>query len=276
MEHMDRKVLITYLQSLKNLEVLRHQLANLYHQHKEEQRSQQKLLETKSHGKFPAGAIVGLAAAALLVIAAVAIWLWGDAYKQGAYSGFILWMVGRTLPIFLGIMVLVVLAGSHPLRNIREYNEEVRSANNHNEQVRQRTPAVKAELQRLDQVMAYDEQEYAKVKQLLEEAYSFNVIPAPYRDLEHMLYISDYMSTSNATLEDTLLHSHMEDGIAAIASRLDIIVRQNVQMIRALQVQAAQNATMLQQLNSIGADARMCAHFSRVNSYIAQADYLKH
>lgn len=64
-------------------------------------------------------------------------------------------------------------------------------------------------------------EELEKVKTLLQEAYALNILASAYRNVVSVYYIYEYMSTSQASLEETLIHEHMENGIKRIESKLD-------------------------------------------------------
>lgn len=88
--------------------------------------------------------------------------------------------------------------------------------------------------------------QYNQVDTLLKNGYNLNLIPSPYRNLASLYYIYDYMSTSQASLEDTLLHEHLENGIQRILSRLDSIIAQNEQIIFQNRQLEAQNRQMIE------------------------------
>lgn len=128
----------------------------------------------------------------------------------------------------------------------------------------------------------------------MEEAYSLNILAKPYRNLPSVYYIYEYMSTSQASLEETFLHEHMENGFQRIGKKLDIIISQNEEIIftnrqieantskiverttemlnklqRSLELQqrTEQNALEAAQYASI------CATYSKVNAFFSTANY---
>lgn len=112
-----------------------------------------------------------------------------------------------------------------------------------------------------------------KVDSLLEHGYSLNIIPSPYRNLASMYYIYDYMSSSQASFEDTLLHEHMENGIQRILSKLDTIIAQNEQVILQNRRQEAHNQQMIQRtdqmLSSLARteqNSEKSAHYNQINA----------
>lgn len=97
------------------------------------------------------------------------------------------------------------------------------------------------------------------------------------------------MSTSRADLEVVLLHTHMEEGIRRIESKLGEIIRQNEQIIFSQHIAEAQNNKLIAQnknmLNSLGRIenntgeaayySRMAANYARSIEYFQAARYLE-
>ena len=71
---------------------------------------------------------------------------------------------------------------------------------------------------------AYFKEQKDKAESLLSEYYNMNILSKPYRNLASACYIYEYMSTSQATLEETLIHEHIENGIQRLESKLDQII----------------------------------------------------
>lgn len=85
--------------------------------------------------------------------------------------------------------------------------------------------------ERWNQEKNYLLSERRKVENLLSDGYNMNIIPSPYRNLTSIYYIYDYMSTSQQTLEQTLLHERMENGIQRLESKINTIIVQNEKLI---------------------------------------------
>ena len=75
------------------------------------------------------------------------------------------------------------------------------------------------------------EGEKKKVQKLLHNLYNINIIPTPYRNLESIYYIYDYMASSQQSLEQTLLHERMENGIKRLSCKIDTVIKQNERII---------------------------------------------
>lgn len=124
---------------------------------------------------------------------------------------------------------------------------------------------------------------------MLQEYYNQNILAKQYRELSALIYIYDYMSTSQESFRDVLFHEHMEDGIRKILNRLDQIIRQNEHIIfsqHRLEAQndrmVSQNQQMLGRLERTEANtftaaqyARISANYDRATAYFAEALYLE-
>lgn len=109
-----------------------------------------------------------------------------------------------------------------------------------------------------------------------------NILAMQYRNLPALIYIYQYMSTSKASLEVVLLHTHMEDGIRRIESKLNEIIAQNEQIIFAQHIAESQNENMLTSLSEIEKNtgdaayySRMAANYGRTVAYFETARYLE-
>ena len=135
--------------------------------------------------------------------------------------------------------------------------------------------------------------QFVKVSQILEHFYSMNLLPSQYRNLASTIYIYDYMSTSQASLEDTLIHEHMENGIKRLETKLNQIVdrlddivyetrcirdenRANVERV------ISENSQMLSELQEISSNtqdaaqyAELAANYSKANAYFSLANYFR-
>lgn len=66
-----------------------------------------------------------------------------------------------------------------------------------------------------------------KTQKLLEKAYSVNIIPAQFRNIEGIYYLYDYISTSNQTLSEALMQCNLE----AIKTRLEQMIQLQAQSV---------------------------------------------
>lgn len=198
-----------------------------------------------------------------------------------------------------GILVLISIVLKHlrDRRKVKEHNKR------ENERLKLIAPSVSAEKNKLKQeIMAkgyskelHLKKEAQRVSALLEEAYSLNILAKPYRNLPSVYYIYEYMSTSQASLEETFMHEHMENGFQRIEKKLDIIIAQNEEIIfTTRQIEANTSRTVEQtteMLNNLQKNlesqqrteqnaleaaqyASICATYSKTTAFFSAANYL--
>jgi hypothetical protein len=180
------------------------------------------------------------------------------------------------------------------------YCLERKDSKNHNEKEKERieqgaalVPQQKQTIQaKTNALSAYTNgctEELQNIGNLLRDAYSLNILPIQYRNLPAVYYIYDSMSTSQASLEDTLMHEHMENGIQRIMNQLDIIIAQNEERIlleRSIEAntrEAADNTRqMLESMERTEQNtweaaqaARIAAQYSEINAFFSTATYLE-
>lgn len=115
-------------------------------------------------------------------------------------------------------------------------------------------------------------------------------MPEIYRhNLAAIQYIYEYMSTSQASLEHTLLSTQIEDGIRRIEKKLDVIIQRQEETIFMLHRQEAQNESMMEQNNQMleslrrieenifeaSRYAQISAYYNKTCAFFALADYLE-
>ncbi len=108
-----------------------------------------------------------------------------------------------------------------------------------------------------------------KVMVSLRKAYEPNLIPAQFRNLYGVYYLYDYLSTSQETLTNALLHLDLEQ----IKNKLDKVIAQQSQQILLAAVQNAQLANVQQQFDqlidtakSISTDTAEIAKYSAISA----------
>ena len=203
--------------------------------------------------------------------------------------------------IGVGIVVLAYL------KYMPAYTKECKAVENHNQQEQERlnhAPAVvqdkstrKQEIvnswKKKDAILKNDLQ---KANALLQKAYGHNLLASTYRNLASVYYIYDYMSTSTATLEETLIHEHMENGIQRILSKLDVIIgKQEEQILSARRIECNtktiidQNTHMLDTLQQTLASqlrteqntletaqyARIATTYAQTTAFFSSATYFQ-
>lgn len=127
-------------------------------------------------------------------------------------------------------------------------------------------------------------EEQQKVCDLLQSAYSANLIPQQYRNIHAVWFIHDFITTSNENLASALLHCDLDE----IKQKLDIVIEQQREIIINQSVMMAQNEQMISQnqhtldkLASIEANtfragqyAKMAANNAEACAWISVAKYI--
>ena len=319
---MDRDALLLYLKDLRDLEIAKRKIETIYDYEKEKYEEKINALSMKNFYSVPkkrSGWSVGKVLGMLFFFIVGAFGTFFFIYRMAfgtterAVDGGTTIVNGQTahiinyettpigitvggvimtiiMIIFIFIGIYIVLDAISETKNNRINIEDVEKHNEkevlrveHNSNISQQIQ------QQWKQRKSYLNEEYNKVNDLLESDYSINVLANQYRNLASIYYIYDYMSSSQETLKDTLIHEHMENGIQRILEKLDYIIEQNQHIIfesRILEAQnnktIEQNERMLKSLQqteintSIAAQyAQISANYSEVNAYFSLANYLK-
>ena len=295
---MNRKALLLYLRELRDLEFASWKIEQMYND--ELQRFEEKYHELTDmffvdepikisgwNGLRKFGFISCLIMSVLIgVMLAVAKITGEDFASDSSFVGFFLFFALMLAGFATAIYVCVAFDRSEneeAIKKAEEFNESeyVKRIANQNE----------AEKLKSDWEVRFTflQKEYEKVNALLKANYDLNIIPSQYRNIASIYYIYDYMSTSNASLEETLIHEHMENGIQRILEKLDYIIEQNYELImqnrriEATNQQILQtNQQMLKQLEAVEEQtyiatqyAELSANYNEATAYFSLANYLK-
>ena len=296
---LERKALILYLQNVRDLEVAKEQTRRLWFAAKSEKN---KLLSNfplriermkkpvkEDYVKSDTGNVIIAALIGGVLMGGPFFWLGS---KLGSFGGFF---------NIVGIITVVVMIFSAfaSIQAIDESKREFYSAyseyERYNKTAETQESINKSKYNKVckkyDPQIAFYKEEYRKVDKILNDFYSMNIIPLQFRDLSHIVYIYDFMSTSEATLEATLFQTKMEEGIQRIEAKLDKIIDRLDRLIyetrclrmenrEAVQKQIDANNSMLNNLKRIEsntADAaaygELAAHYAAANAYFSMADY---
>jgi hypothetical protein len=300
---MNRDVLLVYLKNIRDLEVAGYQLRLDKNRTEAKYRSEisaiNKQIEEETTSNYwskprvPIGMFIASG-----FFAAVCLFFFCGVVSNGEIEKY---------PFMdsLCLIIFVVLAAVfYPW----SYSDDKKETNDHNEVERKRleqcatlVPQQKQTIQaKTNALSTYTNgctAELQNIGKLLRDAYSLNILPSQYRNLPAVYYIYDYMSTSQASLEDTLMHEHMENGIQRIMNKLDIIIAQNERRIlleRSIEAntrEAAENTQRMlskqqhmlesmerteQNTYEAAQAARIAAQYGEINTFFSAATYLEH
>jgi hypothetical protein len=312
---MNRDVLLVYLKNIRDLEVAGYQLKLRKKQSEAKCRGEINTVNKQieegttphywSNPKFPVVMFLFFLICAAGSAAIVYI-LYKEIADEGI-AGFIKDFAKEPVGCSIALIGFIGLIGFTAFISPWAYFSELKEAKEHNKAEKNRiaqgaalVPQQKQTIQaKLNALATYTNgctAELQNIGKLLRDAYSLNILPSQYRNLPAVYYIYDYMSTSQASLEDTLMHEHMENGIQRIMNKLDVIIAQNERRIlleRSIEAntrEAAENTQRMlskqqQMLESMerteqntweaAQAARIAAQYSEINTFFSAATYLE-
>ena len=307
---MDRDAMVLYLRDVRDLEVVKHWTEETIEQEGRRVNNRVADLQNDKHKTFtrsyddaaewvPLGINSFLLCIPVFLVRALIL-------DTGILSAiFSISLLSWVTPCLLVIGVCLVGAGViffirffwEKMKTAQRNDEEKREVDEHNRNVDASRPARLREAAKLQEDWrvrrAELKSQHKKANELLGELYDMNILAAPYRDLVHVAYIYEYMSTSQATLEDTLLHEHMEDGFNRMERKLDELIgavnRNSAEICR---LRAENNATqrrrdkadraLLESLQRNEANTAEAARYARLNAghsntlaFFATVNYLE-
>lgn len=272
---MDRKALLIYLKDLRDLELAKIKLSSIIQKEKYETENYLKRLITPDIQSIPErdyswiGSVIGG-----IFVLILSISCFFSSYDQSRHrTTTISYMennniVIKTVPregvdffikifniggfIFLIIFICLILKAWYI---IRENNNSIQYARYANEKEQRRTRENKdlyeKEKRKWQERKSYLNKQYNRIQELLNNNYGMNILATPYRNIQSVYYIYDYMSTSQEDLKETLMHERMENGIQRILQKLDIIIEQNSNIIFNQRKSEANNIQLINQNKNI-------------------------
>lgn len=239
---MNRDAFLIYLKDLRDLEFAKNAITKTYNREKDKFNDRARQLNQTNYHKLDdlGDPVIGLIASVIICAICTLIAVKIRISFFGILIKILCAIFGLTCFASIFYCLFLMARSANNNRHVRAHNrEEDAIAAEHQKElsvVRNLWNSQSTSLQK----------QLNKVDSLLKNGYSLNIIPAPYRNLASMYYIYDYMSTSQASFEDTLMHEHMENGIQRILSRLDTIIAQNEQIIFQNRQLEAQNRQMIE------------------------------
>lgn len=155
------------------------------------------------------------------------------------------------------------------LEKTKEYEEKI---NQYEEKTKQLEISCNAFNEKAEKSTASIQNDINETTELLQKAYSANIIPLQFRNIQGVYYLYDYLSTSNQTLSEALMQCNLE----AIKEKLDNVIKlQSKSIIQQAQANAeimAQNERILSAAQATmqnTAEAAKYAQISAVNSALS-------
>ena len=251
-DEIDRETLLAYIGDLRTMETIINESNNnfniLIEREKENRKkynsikdeinrneSEIKRLNSKNYNKVSYKALIPSLAMAIggFVIALI------------AYSSNPIFAMFALIVCFIGVIIAVTGAA-----NIRDSNNFIageeykkkealhfsnRKIDECNVELEKYNKTLGKETPQIRTLKADIEKEKADVEATLEKAYSANIIPQQFRNIEGVYYLYDYLSTSNQSLSEALMQANLE----AIKQKMDSMIKlQSAQIVQQAQANA--------------------------------------
>lgn len=144
-------------------------------------------------------------------------------------------------------------------QKITHYKSIVKTKEERFEKSRERRDKKNDELKEIKSAL---NNEINTIKENLDHAYSANIIPQPFRNIEGVFYLYEYLSSSNQTLSEALMQANLE----AIKQKMDNVIKlQSVQIIQQAQTNAKLN-TIISNTEEIEKNSALSAKYSIITS----------
>lgn len=304
---MNREALLVYLHDLRDLEVAKYQIEKMKKSNYTVFQSEISVLDNKERYKdMPRKDYVDILIVGVLgLIIVIFSYIWLPQMGDVGYNISLLCeeileeMCGKFSPIFVPWLIITdIILIVYALSRYLLYKKKYRETEKYNKEEEYRISNEKNKLRNItDKYNSKGRQlqkELQKVNALLQDAYSLNILAGVYRNLPSVYYIYEYMSTSQASLEETFMHAHMENGFQRIEKKLDIIIKQNEEIIFTTRQIEANTARTVKQttemLNSLQRSlelqqrteqntleaaqyAGICATYSKTTAFFSVANY---
>ena len=159
------------------------------------------------------------------------------------YAGFMV-----VLGLFLAIVFIkmIVESKSADKKEITKYEAEIRifeeamkkykeETNEHKSQVYRAEKECNEHKKEADEHKIALNDEKNELDIMIDKAYSANIIPQQFRNIEGVYYLYDYLSTSNQSLSEALMQANLE----AIKQKMDNVIKlQSAQIVQQAQMNA--------------------------------------
>lgn len=192
-----------------------------------------------------------------------------------------------TAMLLLGVVSLIIAIFCLFVHSVRKFEYE-ENEYNYQKRIKEDKERVKKELEKkkvLQQQYKNMEKELNEAENLLENSYSVNLIPLQYRNIQAVFYLYNYLSTSQETLQNALLHCNLEE----IKAKMDIMIKQQSDMILEMAIQNSQLSEIREQNSNLlnyaaqteqntalaSQYARIAANNSRITAWISIANFIK-
>lgn len=160
----------------------------------------------------------------------------------------LIWIFDASWGLIIGLIVAALIFAI--ILTLIDITDESSKKKIHMQNVAADDYRVANELKEKEKLTAYLpglENEISKIENLLNDAYSVNLIPSKFRNVYAAYFLYDYISTSSATLNEAFLHCDLD----TIQKKLDEVIRNQEEIIIELARNNALNERIVQQNEQI-------------------------
>lgn len=273
---MDHDVLVQYLYDVRTLEIAKMKLENKISEHTKRCKELGFPQIFTQPDKAPFGSLV---CAIFCIALAVFLFLVSSSASSSEETS----KSGLILSIIAGLFSLPFFAYYFYQKN--KYDQQYIRYNNTIANDKKRVEQELEEKNTLETEIVSMQEELCDAEDLLLESYSTNLIPKQYRDIYAAFYLYDYLSTSNESLSNALLHYNLEE----LKVKLDEVIRQQSEILLEMAIQSAyladiqtatqktlQHAAATEQNTALAAQyAQIAANNAEACAWIGVAQYIK-
>lgn len=246
---MERKAVLIYLRDVWDLEFAKRKLTELYDQEKKKVKQKLEYLETPHYcdevqkNWIPSAIALGVFGVMTLIcflIMQMRSYTLVDLMRSAVFRTFF-WTLLVIFVVLLILTIIDVVKSDRRLTEAREANERER------ERLEENEPEIRRVKAYWEKRSKYLKDQYSTVCRLLDSYYGQNLIAKPYRNLPSLIYLYDFMSTSQSTLSEAQYHAHLEEGIKKIEAKLDTVVKQKEKNVFYQRISEAHDRALISQ-----------------------------
>ena len=240
----NRDVLTNYLNNLQTLEFAKHKLSK-------EEGNIQYCINSLGNPKYISprntisnyfGHIGGIVF--MLVVFFIAMWIDSGLNGDGFFSIFdnLLGPIVSFVQV-AAVIITIIIIGTIIYEQIEDSLRYKRESKEETDRLRREL----VEKERLSEFLPIVKRDLKRTSEVLNEAYSINIIPAKYRNIYAAYFLYEYISTSTVSLSEALYHCDLDE----ISQKLSVVIEQQQEIIMQLAHSNALNEQKLEQNEEI-------------------------
>lgn len=284
-EELSRDALLIYLENLRTLETIKHESSLSYARVKADVDKNKKIAE-KAKNNVPVEPQKALYKQQenniKYIVSGIFFIIMGIASVFALFDESIFWVFAGLFFIICGAFCIIYVICDK--KEVDEYNAKVYANYNHEmEDYRKRVEEHDRLVASNAEIVSRKEEkekefkklltdDYNKAQEQLDKAYSVNIIPMQFRNIQGVYYLYDYISTSNQGLSEALMQCNLD----AIKQKLDNVIQlQGKAIIQQAQANVAimkQNQQILETAQATMQNTAVAAKYAQiaaVNSTLA-------